>query len=91
MSESLRMWVKISFTIIYYLVVWWLVALLARRMAPVARADPPMARLPSCLSFDGALCASVLHSTLARFGLTPPSPAARREARRLDATSHCRR
>ena len=44
MSESLRMWVEISFNIIYLLVVWWMVALMARRMDAVARADQPVAR-----------------------------------------------
>lgn len=44
MSETLRMWVEVSFNIGYLLVVWGLVAAMLRRRASVPAADAPVAR-----------------------------------------------
>ncbi len=44
MSESMRMWVEISFNVVYLVVIWWMVVRMARRMDAVARADQPVAR-----------------------------------------------
>lgn len=44
MSESMRMWVEISFNVIYLIVIWWMVALMARRMDAVAPDDRPVAQ-----------------------------------------------
>ena len=38
------MWVEISFNVIYLIVVWWLVVLMALRMDVVAPDDRPTAR-----------------------------------------------
>ena len=32
MSEAMRMWVEISFNVVYLIVAWWLVALMALRV-----------------------------------------------------------
>ena len=44
MSETLRMWVEVSFNIGYLLVVWGLVVAMLRRRASVPAADAPVAR-----------------------------------------------
>lgn len=44
MSEEMRMWVEISFNVIYLIVVWWLVARMAQRMDAVAPDDRPTAQ-----------------------------------------------
>lgn len=44
MSESMRMWVEISFNIVYLVVVWWMVVLMATRMDNVAPANRPAAQ-----------------------------------------------
>ncbi|MFN2172110.1 MAG: hypothetical protein ACK2UF_11855 [Candidatus Promineifilaceae bacterium] len=45
MSESARMWMEISFNIVYLIVVWGLVILMIRRQPGVAEADKPVTRL----------------------------------------------
>lgn len=44
MSETMRMWVEISFNVIYLIVVWWLVVLMALRMDTVAPDDRATAK-----------------------------------------------
>jgi hypothetical protein len=44
MPESLRMWVEISFNVVYLVVIWWIVALMAMRMDAVMPADRPVAK-----------------------------------------------
>ncbi|MFN2126066.1 MAG: hypothetical protein ACK2UP_21425, partial [Candidatus Promineifilaceae bacterium] len=43
--ESARMWMEISFNIVYLIVVWGLVILMIRRQPGVAEADKPVTRL----------------------------------------------
>ncbi|MBK9710188.1 MAG: hypothetical protein IPO81_02460 [Kouleothrix sp.] len=43
MSEIARMWVEISFNIVYLVVVWWLVAVMVRRRSAVAPSAWPVA------------------------------------------------
>ena len=45
MSESARMWMEISFNIVYLIVVWGLLILMIRRQPGVAEADKPVTRL----------------------------------------------
>ncbi|GAB4562661.1 MAG: hypothetical protein Kow0047_10930 [Anaerolineae bacterium] len=45
MSETTRMWVEVTFNIIYLIVVWGLVIAMTRRMARVAGRDRPVALL----------------------------------------------
>ena len=44
MSESMRMWVEVSFNIVYLVVIWWMVVLMATRMDNVAPENRPAAR-----------------------------------------------
>lgn len=44
MSEAMRMWVEVSFNILYLVVVWWLVAAMFARRAAVPAAEAPVAR-----------------------------------------------
>ena len=44
MSESMRIWVEVIFNVTYLIVIWTLVAMMARRQAAVAPADRPVAK-----------------------------------------------
>jgi len=44
MSESMRMWVEVIFNVTYLIIIWTLVAMMARRQAAVAPADRPVAK-----------------------------------------------
>jgi hypothetical protein len=43
MPESVRMWVEVVFNVTYLIIVWTLVAMMARRLPSVAPADRPVA------------------------------------------------
>ena len=44
MSESVRIWVEVVFNVTYLIVIWTLVAMMARRQSAVAPADRPVAK-----------------------------------------------
>jgi hypothetical protein len=44
MPESIRMWVEVIFNVTYLIVIWTLVAMMARRRSAVAPADRPVAK-----------------------------------------------
>ena len=44
MSESMRIWVEVVFNVTYLIVIWTLVAMMARRQTTVAPADRPVAK-----------------------------------------------
>ena len=45
MSESMRMWMEVTFNIAYLVVIWGLVIAMIRRQPQVAAAEQPMTRL----------------------------------------------
>ena len=44
MSENMRIWVEVAFNVTYLIVIWTLVAMMARRLSAVAPADRPVAK-----------------------------------------------